>query len=140
MSGSQPSTRFRLEDARQWLNAKFFGDVPHPKTGATALHVASAKGYTKVKAFVERAEFESWPQSYEWFTTIHRIDACWYPLDPDYLSSIGALVPCLKNRILKNCQTSNSFGATFSNKPQLKLGFRLASLFNSCHLSENISV
>lgn len=39
---------FRLEDARQWLNGKIFGDVPHPKTGATALHVAAAKGYTKV--------------------------------------------------------------------------------------------
>jgi hypothetical protein len=39
---------FRLEDARQWLNAKIFGDIPHPKTGATALHVAAAKGYTKV--------------------------------------------------------------------------------------------
>ena len=24
------------------------GDIPHPKTGATALHVAAAKGYTKV--------------------------------------------------------------------------------------------
>ncbi len=45
--GLQPFSR--LEDARQWLNGKIFGDVPHPKTGATALHVAAAKGYAKVK-------------------------------------------------------------------------------------------
>ena len=40
--------RLMLEDARSWLNGKIFGDVPHNKTGATALHVAAAKGYIKV--------------------------------------------------------------------------------------------
>jgi hypothetical protein len=40
--------RLMLADARQWLNAKVFGDMPHTKTGATALHVAAAKGYIKV--------------------------------------------------------------------------------------------
>ena len=40
--------RLMLEDARSWLNGKVFGDIPHVKTGATALHVASAKGYIKV--------------------------------------------------------------------------------------------
>ena len=40
-----------LEDAKEWLNGG--GDTgdplqPHPKTGATALHVAAAKGYIKV--------------------------------------------------------------------------------------------
>ncbi|XP_072165080.1 protein phosphatase 1 regulatory subunit 12A-like isoform X3 [Diadema setosum] len=37
-----------LEDAKQWLNSKVVKDRRHPKTGATALHVASAKGYIKV--------------------------------------------------------------------------------------------
>lgn len=37
-----------LRDAKQWFNSKTFGDVAHPKTGATALHIASAKGYIKV--------------------------------------------------------------------------------------------
>ena len=37
-----------LEDAKQWLNSKCVKDRRHPKTGATALHVASAKGYIKV--------------------------------------------------------------------------------------------
>lgn len=37
-----------LDDARSWINAGRFGDVAHEKTGATALHVAAAKGYIKV--------------------------------------------------------------------------------------------
>lgn len=37
-----------LHDAKQWLNTKSFDDRPHPKTGATALHVAAAKGYIDV--------------------------------------------------------------------------------------------
>lgn len=41
-----------MEDANQWLNSVQKGepieDEKHPKTGATALHVASAKGYVKV--------------------------------------------------------------------------------------------
>lgn len=41
--------RLMLRDAREWLNAGGEQvDTPHPKTGATALHVASAKGYIKV--------------------------------------------------------------------------------------------
>ncbi len=47
--------RLMLEDARSWLNAKVFGDVPHVKTGATALHVASAKGYIKVMGILIQA-------------------------------------------------------------------------------------
>ena len=39
-------------DAKQQLNAVSRGDSPriyrHPKSGATALHVASAKGYINV--------------------------------------------------------------------------------------------
>lgn len=37
-----------LADANQWLNNKHVKEETHPKTGATALHVASAKGYVKV--------------------------------------------------------------------------------------------
>ena len=36
-----------LRDANQWLNGSYSED-PHPKTGATALHVAAAKGYINV--------------------------------------------------------------------------------------------
>jgi hypothetical protein len=37
-----------LEDAKFWLSSGCLGDVPNPKTGASALHVAAAKGYIKV--------------------------------------------------------------------------------------------
>ena len=36
-----------LQDANQWLNGKY-DEEAHPRTGATALHVAAAKGYVKV--------------------------------------------------------------------------------------------
>ena len=37
-----------LNDARDWYNSGYIGDIPHSKTGASALHVAAAKGYVKV--------------------------------------------------------------------------------------------
>lgn len=40
--------RLMLEDAKQMLNSSRLLDKVHPKTGATSLHVAAAKGYLKV--------------------------------------------------------------------------------------------
>jgi protein phosphatase 1 regulatory subunit 12A len=40
--------RIMLEDAKEWLNSGGIEETPHPKTGATALHIAAAKGYIKV--------------------------------------------------------------------------------------------
>ena len=37
-----------LEDANKWLNNKSVKEKRHQRTGATALHVAAAKGYMKV--------------------------------------------------------------------------------------------
>lgn len=37
-----------VQDARQWLNRGKSEDIRHPKTGASALHVAAAKGYLEV--------------------------------------------------------------------------------------------
>ena len=34
-----------MTDARTWLTDGLPGDVRHPKTGASPLHVAAAKGY-----------------------------------------------------------------------------------------------
>ena len=36
-------------------NFQVFGDVPHVKTGATALHVSGAKGYIKVMGILLQA-------------------------------------------------------------------------------------
>jgi len=44
--------REMMNDARQWINSGLYSDVPHPKTGASALHVAAAKGYIKVMNLV----------------------------------------------------------------------------------------
>lgn len=37
-----------LQDARQWLNSGKVEDVRQARSGATALHVAAAKGYAEV--------------------------------------------------------------------------------------------
>ncbi|XP_074663076.1 uncharacterized protein LOC141915448 isoform X2 [Tubulanus polymorphus] len=37
-----------LNDANNWLKTKVIRETHHPKTGATAFHVAAAKGYIKV--------------------------------------------------------------------------------------------
>ncbi len=47
--------RLMLEDAKSWLAAKNYADVAHAKTGATALHVAAAKGYIKVMGMLLQA-------------------------------------------------------------------------------------
>ncbi|XP_067325978.1 protein phosphatase 1 regulatory subunit 12C isoform X2 [Anolis sagrei] len=47
-----------LRDARQWLNAGKISDESHPKTGATALHVAAAKGYIEVMRLLLQAGYE----------------------------------------------------------------------------------
>ncbi|CRK95834.1 CLUMA_CG009280, isoform C [Clunio marinus] len=57
-----------LADAKKWLRSDASeADRPHPKTGATALHVAAAKGYTKVlslllagRADVDRQDNDGW--------------------------------------------------------------------------------
>lgn len=63
--------RMMLEDARQWLNTKTFGDVPHPKTGATALHVAAAKGYLKVMNLLLQAGANVNCQDIDGWTPLH---------------------------------------------------------------------
>lgn len=37
-----------LQDTRLWLDSGQLRDCPHPATGASALHVAAAKGYIEV--------------------------------------------------------------------------------------------
>lgn len=37
-----------LRDTRCWLNGGAMPEARHPRTGASALHVAAAKGYIEV--------------------------------------------------------------------------------------------
>lgn len=64
----QQEEKLMLADAKKWLRSDASeADRPHTKTGATALHVAAAKGYTKVlslllagRADVDRQDNDGW--------------------------------------------------------------------------------
>lgn len=64
----QSEEKMMLADAKKWLRSDASeADRPHPKTGATPLHVAAAKGYTKVlnlllaaRADVDRQDNDGW--------------------------------------------------------------------------------
>ncbi|XP_048373040.1 protein phosphatase 1 regulatory subunit 12C isoform X5 [Sphaerodactylus townsendi] len=60
-----------LRDARQWLNAGKIADEPHPKTGATALHVAAAKGYVEVMRLLLQAGYDPNVQDKDGWTPLH---------------------------------------------------------------------
>ncbi|XP_069494144.1 protein phosphatase 1 regulatory subunit 12C [Ambystoma mexicanum] len=60
-----------LQDARQWLNAGKIEDVQHPKTGASALHVAAAKGYIEVIRLLLQAGFDTNVQDKDGWTPLH---------------------------------------------------------------------
>merc|ERR1719317_871340 len=60
-----------LDDARDWYNSGNFGDRPHIKTGATALHVAAAKGYIKVINLLIQAGGEINQQDFDGWTPLH---------------------------------------------------------------------
>merc|ERR1712123_351798 len=60
-----------LDDARDWYNSGNFGDKPHGKTGATALHVAAAKGYIKVINLLIQAGGEINQQDVDGWTPLH---------------------------------------------------------------------
>lgn len=51
MAAKREEEEVMLQDARQWLNASKIEDIRHPKTGASALHVAAAKGYIEVMRY-----------------------------------------------------------------------------------------
>merc|ERR1711892_1087507 len=60
-----------LDDARDWYNLGNFGDSPHHKTGATALHVASAKGYIKVINLLIKGGADVNQQDFDGWTPLH---------------------------------------------------------------------
>jgi len=60
-----------LDDARDWYNSGNFGDRAHAKTGATALHVAAAKGYIKVINLLIQAGGEINQQDFDGWTPLH---------------------------------------------------------------------
>uniref|UniRef100_A0A8C5XVB8 Protein phosphatase 1 regulatory subunit n=1 Tax=Microcebus murinus TaxID=30608 RepID=A0A8C5XVB8_MICMU len=60
-----------LQDARQWLNSGKIDDVRQPRSGATALHVAAAKGYSEVLRLLIQAGYELNVQDHDGWTPLH---------------------------------------------------------------------
>ncbi|XP_068020761.1 protein phosphatase 1 regulatory subunit 12B isoform X8 [Melanerpes formicivorus] len=60
-----------LQDARQWLNSGRIEDVKQARTGATALHVAAAKGYAEVLRLLIQAGFNLNVQDNDGWTPLH---------------------------------------------------------------------
>ncbi|KAM3839946.1 protein phosphatase 1 regulatory subunit 12B isoform 2-T2 [Vipera latastei] len=60
-----------LQDARQWLNRRKIEERKHPRTGATALHVAAAKGYCEVMRLLIQAGFNVNIQDNDGWTPLH---------------------------------------------------------------------
>ncbi|XP_072504287.1 protein phosphatase 1 regulatory subunit 12B isoform X3 [Notamacropus eugenii] len=60
-----------LQDARQWLNRGQIEDVRQARSGATALHVAAAKGYSEVLRLLIQAGYELNVQDHDGWTPLH---------------------------------------------------------------------
>ncbi|XP_033340448.2 myosin binding subunit isoform X1 [Megalopta genalis] len=63
--------RSMLNDAKAWRSGATGKDSVHPKTGATALHVAAAKGYTKVMNILLQAKCDVNAQDFDGWTPLH---------------------------------------------------------------------
>ncbi|KAK2581300.1 hypothetical protein KPH14_008080 [Odynerus spinipes] len=74
--------RLMLNDARAWRSGAPGKDSMHPRTGATALHVAAAKGYIKVMNILLQARCDVNAQDFDGWTPLHaaahwgQLEAC----------------------------------------------------------------
>ncbi|KAH0550592.1 hypothetical protein KQX54_020248 [Cotesia glomerata] len=74
--------RSMLSDAKAWKAGSPGKDAVHPRTGATALHVAAAKGYIKVMNILLQARCDVNAQDYDGWTPLHgaahwgQLEAC----------------------------------------------------------------
>lgn len=79
-----------LQDARQWLNSGKIEDVRQARSGATALHVAAAKGYSEVLRYCAFTSIRSGSLGEDEmgfgsrgllrFSTMMRFLFCWFAL------------------------------------------------------------
>ncbi|XP_041351500.1 protein phosphatase 1 regulatory subunit 12A-like isoform X7 [Gigantopelta aegis] len=60
-----------LMDANQWLNSRVVKEKKHHKSGATALHVAAAKGYIKVMNILIQAGVDINAEDNDGWTPLH---------------------------------------------------------------------
>lgn len=60
-----------MTDARTWLNEGLPADVQHPKTGATPLHVAAAKGYLEALKILCQCGLDVSAMDFDGWTPLH---------------------------------------------------------------------
>jgi protein phosphatase 1 regulatory subunit 12A len=60
-----------MQDCIEWVRSGKYLDQPHPETGATALHVASSKGYNQLIGMLIRAGADVHAKDYEGWTALH---------------------------------------------------------------------
>ncbi|XP_068855221.1 protein phosphatase 1 regulatory subunit 12C-like [Aphelocoma coerulescens] len=60
-----------LRDTRLWLDSGQLRDCPHPATGASALHVAAAKGYIEVMRLLLAAGYDPDVRDKDGWTPLH---------------------------------------------------------------------
>ncbi|XP_043287516.1 protein phosphatase 1 regulatory subunit 12A isoform X7 [Venturia canescens] len=74
--------RSMLNDAKSWRTGSPGKDATHPRSGATALHVAAAKGYIKVMNILLQTQCDVNAQDYDGWTPLHgaahwgQLEAC----------------------------------------------------------------
>lgn len=68
----QSEEKLMLHDAENWLRSDASeADRPHPRTGATAMHVAAAKGYIKVLSLLLATRADVDKQDNDGWTPLH---------------------------------------------------------------------
>ncbi|XP_076169895.1 myosin binding subunit isoform X8 [Ptiloglossa arizonensis] len=95
--------RSMLNHARSWRSGAAGKDSIHPKSGATALHVAAAKGYIKVMNILLQAKCDVNAQDFDGWTPLHAA-AHWGQLQASEL-----LVENFCNMDIKNYADQTAF-------------------------------
>lgn len=104
----QSEERMMLTDAKNWLRSDASeADKPHPRTGATALHVAAAKGYSKVLSLLLATRSDVDKQDNDGWTPLHAA-AHWGQTEAAQM-----LVAALADMDIKN------YAVSFSNSEQM---------------------
>ncbi|XP_017754414.1 PREDICTED: protein phosphatase 1 regulatory subunit 12A isoform X2 [Eufriesea mexicana] len=101
--------RSMLNDARAWQSGAAGKDSIHPKSGATALHVAAAKGYIDVMEILLQARCDVNAQDFDGWTPLHAA-AHWGQLEASEL-----LVENFCNMDIKNYADQTAFDIADTN-------------------------
>ncbi|XP_073904727.1 protein phosphatase 1 regulatory subunit 12B isoform X2 [Castor canadensis] len=118
-----------LQDARQWLNSGKIEDVKQARSGATALHVAAAKGYSEVLRLLIQAGYELNVQDHDGWTPLHAAahwgvkEACSILAealcDMDIRNKLLRSEKETRNKLIESDLNSKLQGGFFKNKEKM---------------------